>query len=127
MTGRVREGDERGASYRTGLWAEKLAVWGLRVRGYRILAQRYKTPVGEIDIIARKGRALVFAEVKARADLSTALQAVTPRMQHRIARAANYFIAQNSGFCDWEMRFDLIAVAPPFYWRHLDNAWRPST
>ena len=113
-------------SYKLGLRAERLAAWGLRLRGYRILAQRYKTPVGEIDLIARKGKALIFIEVKARSDLSTALQAVTPQMQSRIARAANYFVAQHSAVSDMEMRFDLIAIASPLRWRHLDNAWRPS-
>ncbi len=114
-------------SYRLGLLAEQFAAWGLRLRGFRILAQRYKTPVGEIDLIARKGSTLAFVEVKARADLSTALESVTPRMQGRIVKAANYFIAQNSALAGCDMRFDLVAVAPPFYWRHLDNAWRPST
>lgn len=116
----------KAGSYQTGLWAEQFAAWGLRLRGYRIIAMRYRTPVGEVDIIARKGRLLVFAEVKARADLSTALEAVTPRMRTRISRAANYFLAQHSEFSALTMRFDLIAVASPFRWRHLDNAWRPS-
>jgi len=113
-------------SYKMGLLSETIAAWGLRLRGYRILAMRYKTPVGEIDIVARRGRTLVFAEVKARQDLSTALQSVTPQMQNRITRAANHFIAHHSAYHEYEMRFDLIALAPPFYWRHLDNAWRPA-
>lgn len=112
--------------YKFGLRAESFAAWGLRLHGYRILERRYKTPVGEVDLIALKGNMLVFVEVKAREKLSTALQSVTSRMQNRIVRAANYFIAQNSGFNGHDMRFDLVAVAPPFYWQHLDNAWRPS-
>lgn len=106
--------------------AEFCAAWGLRLRGYRIVAARYRTPVGEIDLIARKGKVLAFIEVKARADLSSALQAVTPRMQSRIVRAANYYVSQHKNLTDLEMRFDLIAIAPPFGWRHLDNAWQPS-
>ena len=111
-------------TYKFGLLAEQLAAWGLRLRGYRILARRFRTPVGEIDLVARRGRALAFVEVKARNDLSTALQSVTPKMKQRIIRAANYFITQNPGVADCDIRFDLIAVAPPFYWRHLDNAWQ---
>ncbi|MCB9990798.1 MAG: YraN family protein [Rhodospirillales bacterium] len=118
----MREGD----TYRFGLWAEQVSAWRLRLRGYRILACRYKTPVGEIDLVARKKNTLVFIEVKARKDLSTALQAVTPRMQHRIERAANYFLAKHSELSGLEMRFDLIAVAPRLRWRHLDNAWQAS-
>lgn len=113
-------------AYRMGLVAEQLAAWGLRFRGYSIIACRYKTPVGEIDLVARKGDTLVFVEVKARADLSTALQAVTPRMRARISRAATYFLAQHSEHAQLGVRFDVIAVAPPCRWRHLDNAWRPS-
>ncbi len=112
-------------SYRLGLMAETIAALGLQLRGYKILARRYKTKAGEIDLVARRGKVLVFIEVKARGDLSTALQSVTPRMQARICRAANHFIAQNRALADHEMRFDLIALAPPFYWRHLDNAFRP--
>lgn len=113
-------------AYKLGLLAEQCAAWGLRLRGYRVLARRYKTPVGEIDLVARRGKTVIFIEVKARRDLSTALQSVTPRMQNRIIRAANYFIAQHRGLSDFDMRFDLVAIAPPFYWRHLDNAWQVS-
>jgi len=113
-------------SYRYGLFAETLASWGLQLRGYRILARRYKTRGGEIDLIACRGRVLAFVEVKARGNLPAALEAVSPRAQQRIAQAARYFIAQNAALADYEMRFDLIALAPPFYWKHLDNAFRPS-
>lgn len=116
----------RARAYRMGMLGEHFAAWGLRLQGYRILASRYKTPVGEIDLIARKNDMLVFVEVKTRTDLSTALCAVTPRMRARISRAATYFLAQHSDLADMAVRFDLIAVAPPFRWRHLDNAWRPS-
>lgn len=108
-----------------GLAAETLAALILMAKGYRIAARRYKTPVGEIDLIARKGRTLVFVEVKARKVMDGALESVTPHMQARIGRAAGYFIAANPVLAGFEMRFDLLAVRLPFYWRHLDNAWRP--
>ncbi len=112
-------------SYSKGLWSETLAAWFLRLKGYRILEERYKTPVGEIDLIAQKGTVLAFVEVKARKLMDDALQAVTPRMKTRISRAAQYYISQNPESASQDMRFDLIAVAPPFYCQHLDNAWRP--
>lgn len=115
----------RADAYRLGLAAETIAAWGLRLRGYRIVARRYKTKVGEIDLIASRGKTLVFIEVKARGDIAAALQAVTPHMQARICRAAQSFIAQNVSYGGYDMRFDLIALAPPFHWRHLDNAFRP--
>ncbi len=95
----------------------------LRVKGYRILAQRYKTPVGEIDIVARRGKALVFVEVKYRGSLQAALECLTPSMKGRIVKAARHFIAAYPGYNDYAMRFDLIAVAGIFSFRHLDNAW----
>ncbi|PJB73303.1 MAG: hypothetical protein CO093_01030 [Alphaproteobacteria bacterium CG_4_9_14_3_um_filter_47_13] len=113
-------------SYQYGIFAENIVAWGLRLRGYKILAKRYKTPVGEIDLIASHKNIIIFIEVKARHNLSTALQALTPHMKKRIIRAAGYFIARHSAFSNYGMRFDLIAIAPPFYWEHLDNAWQVS-
>ena len=108
----------------TGLAAENFAALLLRLKGYRILARRYKTPVGEIDLIARRGRTIAFVEVKARQTMDEALAAVTPAMQARITRAAGYFLAGNPALAQLTLRFDLMAVRPPFYCRHLDNAWQ---
>src|SRR5258707_15299491 len=71
----------RVAAFRTGISAEARACAYLILKGYRILAKRYRTPHGEVDVIARRGRALVFVEVKARATLDDAAYAVTPRQQ----------------------------------------------
>ncbi len=110
--------------YKKGLIAEEIAAWLLRFKGYRIVARRYKTPVGEIDLIARKGTVIVFVEVKARQNLTVALGAVTPAMQRRITRAAQWFVANYPACTGHDMRFDLLALAPPFFVRHLDNAWQ---
>ena len=125
MTNKMKSRD-KSRSYRLGLVAERYVAWGLRLRGYKILAMRYKTPVGEIDLIARKKSTLVFIEVKARHVLSTAFQALTPRLQNRIVRAANYFIAKHSALSGMTIRFDLVAMESFLRWRHLDNAWLPS-
>lgn len=87
------------------------------------MAQRYKTPVGEIDLIVHKKGMLVFVEVKARKTLEEAAQSITKRMQGRITRAGQYYISQNPHWGDKEIRFDVITVSPPFFIRHLDNAW----
>jgi putative endonuclease len=110
-----------------GLRAEDMAVWILRLKGYRILARRYKTPVGEIDIIARRGRVVAFVEVKARAVLSDALSCLRPQNRARIIRTAEHYLATTPGLADYTLRFDFIALAPPFSWRHLDNAWLAPT
>lgn len=112
--------------YRYGVWAEIIAAWFLRLKGYRVLARRYKTPVGEIDLVAKRGRSIAFIEVKARQKIDDALAAVTPSMQSRIIRAAQYFMSRHTNYGDMALRFDLMAMAPPFYIRHLDNAWRPA-
>lgn len=110
-----------------GLLAETVAVWFLRVKGYRILARRYKSRFGEIDIIAARKQMIVFIEVKTRKNRNDALCAVTHNMRMRIEKAAQDYIARHRTAEDKILRFDFIALAPPFFIRHLDNAWRPAT
>ena len=110
-------------TYDRGLWAENLATLYLMSKGYRILERRYKTKAGEIDLIAKKKDAFVFIEVKSRKTKTQALESLTPRMRGRIQNAALYYCAEKN-LADVEMRFDLIAVIPPFQIEHLDNAWQ---
>src|SRR5262245_64940533 len=79
---------ERVAAFRTGISAESRAAAYLMAKGYRILAKRYRTPYGEIDIVARRRNLIDFVEVKARENLDDAAFAVTPRQQQRIINAA---------------------------------------
>ncbi len=113
----------RRKSYRTGLFAEWVAAYFLRLKGYRILAQRYKTPGGEIDLIVRKGRVLIMVEVKARRKIGEALEAITPKNRARVEKATRYFLSEHPEFSNFNIRFDAIAFAPPFHVHHLDNAW----
>lgn len=114
-------------TYIFGHAAEIFAAAVLMLKGYRVLARRYKTPVGEIDIVAQKNDMLAFVEVKARARIGDALEAVTPRMRGRIGRAGLHFLARHPDKAAMQIRCDLFAVAPPCFWRHLDNAWEIST
>lgn len=109
-------------TYQKGLGAEILTMASLIARGYRILAWRYKTKVGEIDIIARRGRVVAFIEVKSRATIDEALFSLTPQMRRRIGQAARHFLTQKAGDRGLDYRFDLVAVSG-FSVRHLDNAW----
>jgi putative endonuclease len=79
---------ERVAAFRTGLSAESRAAAYLIAKGYRIVARRFRSPVGEVDIVARRRRLLVFVEVKARSSLDAAAESLPPRQQRRIAAAA---------------------------------------
>lgn len=109
-------------SYKTGLQAEFLAVLFLRLKGYSILAQRCKTPLGEIDLIARRGKTLAFVEVKTRGTIAAALESVRARQSGRIVRAAQYWLAsQNSAGMD--LRFDVIAIEFPFKIKHIESAF----
>ncbi len=117
--------DKKRKAWQFGRFAETLAAWHLRLRGYRILARGYRVSVGEIDIVARRGGLVIYVEVKARKDLSDAAVAVTPRQTARITRAAGAFLQAHPRFSDFDQRFDVILVAP---WRwpvHLVDAWRP--
>ena len=109
----------RRAAERRGRRAESLAVWLLRLKGYRLLARRYKTPVGEIDLIARRGRTIAFVEVKSRPTMEEATEAATPAGRRRIARAASLWLARNPGSATWTLRFDVIVMAPYRWPRHL--------
>jgi putative endonuclease len=117
-------------TYDRGLKAEKIAALYLRVKGYKILHQRYKTPFGEIDLIAQKGNVTAFVEVKARSTQAKALESLTPIMRRRIERAAGYFAARQSAVLHrtlHDLRFDLITLSTPLRIHHLDNAWRQGT
>ncbi|PKQ02525.1 MAG: YraN family protein [Alphaproteobacteria bacterium HGW-Alphaproteobacteria-12] len=112
------------AAYRLGLRAETLAALLLRLKGYRIIARRMKTPAGEIDIVARRGRSLAIVEVKARGG-GEAAEALGPRQQRRLERAAAHFLGRFPQFADLDLRFDVVLVVPRRWPRHLGDAWRP--
>ena len=114
---------ERVAAFRLGLSAESRAAMFLIAKGYRIAARRWKTPFGEIDIVARRRRDLIFAEVKARSQLDEAAEAVTERSKSRIVAAAEYWLAQHPDDAQCYIRFDVILVAPGKVPRHIVNAF----
>ncbi len=110
-------------SYTRGVEAEECAAVYFEKGGYDILFRRYKTKFGEIDLIVRKDTVLAFVEVKARATVNDALEAVTPRTRKRIEQSALYFISQHTEYTEHDMRFDVIAVTEEKKITHLDNAW----
>jgi putative endonuclease len=114
---------QRIAAFRVGISAESRAAALLIAKGFRILARRFKSPVGEIDIVARRRSLLVFVEVKARAQPDDAAWSVTPRQQQRIAAAAEAWLAANSSDGFRDIRFDAILVAPGKLPRHIPAAF----
>ena len=117
---------ERQVAFRTGLSAESRAAAFLIVKGFRILARRWRSPVGEIDIIARRRDLLVFVEVKARANLDDAAWSVTERQRLRIAAAAEAWLARHQDARIRDIRFDAILVAPGRIPRHITAAFDTS-
>ena len=115
---------ERRRREAAGRTAETMCAALLRLKGFRILARRFRTPVGEIDIVARRGRVVAFIEVKVRGDLATAGESVGPRQRRRIANAARAFLQKRPELQQLDLRFDVMLLAP---WRlplHISNAWR---
>jgi putative endonuclease len=117
----------RVAAFRTGLSAEARAAAWLMAKGYRILAKRFRTPYGEIDIVARRRNLVAFIEVKARATLDEAAYAVTPRQQARIINAAQAWLMAHPEHAEFEQRFDALLIAPRRLPRHLLAAFDAST
>jgi putative endonuclease len=123
---RPQPAQKRVAAFRLGLSAESRAAMLLIAKGYRIAARRCKTPVGEIDIVARRRRDLVFVEVKARNDLDAAAESVTERTKQRIIAAAEFWLAGHPDDAACFIRFDVILVAPGKMPRHIANAFDAS-
>lgn len=118
---------ERVAAFRTGLSAESRAAAFLMAKGYRILAKRFRTPHGELDLVAKRRNLVAFVEVKARATLDEAAYAVTPRQQARIINAALAWLAAHPDYAEFELRFDAMLIAPRRLPRHLLAAFDAST
>lgn len=143
--GRSRE--ERRRAEAAGQGAEALVALYLTLKGYRVLDRRVRTSAGEIDLILRRGRLLVFAEVKQRKtkdgakkkkgernrepnglqrraeDERRAAEAVTPRQQQRISRAAELLLSRRPAWHNLDKRFDVVLVTGTFRVIHIKNAW----
>ncbi|PCI01196.1 MAG: YraN family protein [Alphaproteobacteria bacterium] len=113
-------------SYRRGLWAEYYAVAFLLCKGYWPRALRYKTKVGEVDLIVTRGNARVFVEVKYRKNAEDAAYAITPKSRLRIRRAAEQYLLEKtneSPRLDAVTRFDVVIVSNNFLIKHIKNAF----
>ena len=116
---------ERIGRYRRGRFSELVAAAALIAKGYRILGRRVRTPYGEIDLIAVRGRRLAFVEVKRRATRLEGEAALTPRQAGRIARAAEFWISRNPRYRDHDLGLDAVLVMPGRLPVHLPDALQP--
>ena len=116
---------ERGAAARlSGRRSEAWAAAWLMAKGYRILGFRLKTPQAEIDLLAKKGPVLAVVEVKSRANIEAALEAVTFDQRDRLRRAGVTLAARRPGLAHCAVRLDLLALAPGRLPRHIPDAWK---
>jgi putative endonuclease len=116
---------QRQKNEQKGRWAELYARIFLQLKGYSILAKRFKTPLGEIDIVAAKRNTLVGVEVKARKSFDDGIWAITPYQQQRITRAIKIFLSRTPKWASANIRFDIILVTFP-YIKHLQHVWSES-
>lgn len=120
----ARSTDARQRAEAAGRRGERLAGWWLRLKGWRILDRRVRTPAGEVDIVARKGNLVAFVEVKTRATAAELDFAIDERRLARVAAAAEYLMPTYAGPGD-DIRVDVILLAPGTRPRHIENAWQP--
>lgn len=118
---------KRIAAFENGLSAESRAAAYLLMKGYRIRARRFRTPAGEIDIVATRRGTLVFVEVKARAKYDDAVEAVTGQQRRRIIAAAEFWIAKRPQDVQGDVRFDVVLVTPGRIPQHLPGAFDASS
>jgi putative endonuclease len=114
---------KRQAAFKLGVTAEGRAALLLAAKGYRELARRWKSPVGEVDLVVRRGRILVFVEVKARPRIDDAAWSVLTRQKRRIVAAAEAWLAAHPEHAGYDIRFDAVLVAPGRLPQHLVAAF----
>lgn len=122
MRWRSRPKSARERAEKFGRWGERRAAWWLRFHGWRIVAQRVKLKMGEIDLVARRGRTTVFVEVKTRATPAELDLAIDEYRLRRVAAAVNAVSHRYARAGD-DIRIDVILIAPRCWPRHLTNVW----
>jgi putative endonuclease len=106
-----------------GVSAEGRASLYLAAKGYRTLAKRWKSPAGEIDLVVKRGKLIVFVEVKARGNLDGAAESILPRQKKRITAAAEAWLATHPEHMSHDLRFDAVLIAPKRLPRHIEAAF----
>lgn len=114
--------DQRRTAESAGRRGERLAAWWLRLKGWRILDHRVRTPAGEVDLIAQKGKLIAFVEVKARSSAAELDFAIDQRRLARVAAAAE-LLMRHYATAGEDIRVDVILLAPGAAPRHIENAW----
>ena len=109
--------------YQKGIIAENFAKGFFTLKGYTVLAERFKTKLGEIDLVLRKNNTLVFVEVKMRQTIENAAESIDTRNQQRVYAAAELYLQKHPQYTGYDVRFDALVLAPYALPRHIENAW----
>lgn len=112
-------------AYKKGHRSEWLAALCLRLKGFRIVARRFKTKSGEVDIIARRGNLILMVEVKARNSVEEAMESVTHTTLRRIESAGDLWLAKQQDYASLSIRYDLIACLPRRWPVHIPAIYMP--
>ena len=114
-------------NYREGHFAEKIARCFLWLKGYRCVAQNFitgkGTNAGEIDLIVKRNKTLVFVEVKKRQTAQKAMYAITSKQQERLVKGALSFLKKHPEYQLYQKRFDVVMCVPNRLPKHIKNAW----
>jgi putative endonuclease len=116
---------KRQRAEKRGRRGERLAALWLQGKGYRILARRARTPLGELDLVARRGRLIAIIEVKARPERDAAAWSIGEPARKRIGAAAQAWLARENLASGFLVRFDVVLLAPGRLPLHIRDAWRP--
>ncbi|NNE57531.1 MAG: YraN family protein [Hellea sp.] len=116
--------NERLKREKLGRRAETLAAFYLRLKGYTIVARRFKTPSGEIDIIAARRDLVIMIEVKAREHLQIARESISMKSRKRVETAARQFLSRQARYQNYGIRFDAIFVIKGRKIVHEKDFWR---
>jgi putative endonuclease len=123
LTGKRKQQNKKIQAYRRGIRAEIIAGLYLTLTGWRVLAWRWKCPLGEIDLVAKNGKVITFIEVKARQKEQSALDSITAHQWSRISNAADIFMSQQRQYADCSWRFDKIIIVPRQWPKRFKNMW----
>ena len=114
-------------NYKKGHLAEKIACLFLMLKGWRPICLNYivgrGTGAGEVDLIMKRGRTLIFVEVKYRSTLIQAMEAISVQNQIRVAHTSAVFLQKNPRFRNYQIRYDAVLMAPYRWPKHIPNAW----
>lgn len=104
-----------------GILAENIAALFLQSKNFKIIARRFYTIYGEVDIIATLDSVLVFVEVKHRSNVENFLDLISPKKLLSLKQSSEFFLQKNSSYVDKNFRYDIIFISEKQTITHIEN------